>query len=513
MESYFALFTALISALAGAVLTKVTMNKILDLKLSEVKSESMAENARLSERLENKELQAKDLSSRLEAISFELEEKEKDLKKELEKRASAEQKNLRIPELEAALFEREKANEQLQSLAADLKARISEISARLDEERKAASEKLAVLDDAQKKLSDAFKALSSEALKSNNQSFLTLARSEFEKISQHSKQEMESRGKSIELLVKPLKESLEKVDTRIQEIEKSRVGAYSGLMEQLKTLSSTQAKLQSETVNLVKALRTPTVRGRWGEMQLRRVVEMAGMLAYCDFKEQVVLEGDGGKTLRPDMVVHLPNRKHLVVDSKAPLQAYLDALEATDDELKKLKLQDHARQLSTHITKLSQKSYWEQFKESIPEFVVLFLPGEPIFTAALEQDPSLIETGLKQKVLIATPTTLIALFLAVAYGWREGKIEENAKAISELGKELYERIAIFTGHFENLRQAIANTARYYNDSLGSLESRVLVTARRFKDLEVSPKTELKTILGIDSPLRPIQQTGSLELKN
>jgi DNA recombination protein RmuC len=341
-----------------------------------------------------------------------------------------------------------------------------------------------LLDKAQQALRDTFQSLAAQALKENRSSFLDLARTSFEGYQQ------------------PITDTLKKVDQRLTQAERERLEAYSRLSEQIIALGSTATTLS-------RALRTPAVRGRWGEMQLRRVVEIAGMLQRCDFDEQAGVHTDNGR-FRPDVIVHLPGRKRIVVDAKAPLEAFLDAQDCADDETRVMKLQAHSRQVRDHMDRLASKAYWDQVGDS-PEMVVMFLPGETLFSAALQHDLTLIEYGLQQRVLLASPITLIALLTTIAHSWRQEALTENYREVAALGKEFYERLAKFVEHFDDVRRKLDGAVQAYNSAAGSFENRVLVSARRLKELDVTTADEIRETEPIDTVPRVLKQAGLMGL--
>ena len=372
------------------------------------------------------------------------------------------------------------------------KGKLLALQAQREAELKSAEEKLALLHKAQSQLQDSFKALSAEALSKNNTDFLNLAKTTLEKYQEGAKGDLDKRQQAIQKTVEPVGKALEKFEERVNNLEERRTKTDAGLKEQLENLAQSQIRLSQTTTGLVNALRKPEGRGRGGELQLRRTVELAGMINYCDFEEQTNVETDAGERLRPDMLIRLPNERRVVVDSKVPLAAYLDALDEADADVKTTQLERHARHIRDHIKGLSQKKYWSQFDHT-PEFVVLFIPNEAIFSAALEVDPQLIELGVENRVILATPTTLIALLKAIAYGWQQDAVAREAREISALGKELYERIGVVMGYFSSVGRSLGQVVTHYNKAVNSAESRLLVTARKFEALESSTEETLPDV--------------------
>ena len=383
------------------------------------------------------------------------------------------------------------------------KQKLASIEAKYEAEIKAADEKLKLLEEARDSLKDSFKALSADALSKNNESFIKLAEENLKKHQQSAKDDLEKRQQAITKTVEPVGQTLKTFSERVNKIEERRIESEGSIKKELQKISEMHLRLDQATSSLVQALRAPQVRGQWGEMHLRRTVEMAGMINYCDFEEQSSVETDEGQRQRPDMLIRLPNERRVVVDSKVPIAAYLDALETDSSEVQSERMKAHARHLRTHIKDLSTKAYWSQF-DNAPEFVVLFIPNEAIFSAALEEDPSLIELGVENKVILATPTTLIALLKAVAYGWQQEAITREAKEIAALGREIYDRLSVVIGHFVKLGKSIDQSVGNYNKAMNSVDSRLMVTARKFESLESASTEKLPEVNQIEKrPNLPI----------
>lgn len=375
--------------------------------------------------------------------------------------------------------------------------------ASIEEERRHFNDKIEFVEKAKRDLGDLFKNLSSEVFQANSKRFIELAEQNFIKHSELSNMAMDKRKLEIGGLLQPITDSLKSFDSKVSQLEIARISAYSGILEQFKIQQENIAKLNLETNSLVKALHSSSTRGSWGEIQLKRVVELAGMLPYCDFIEQEYSDRNGSRS-RPDMVIKLPNHKNVVVDAKAPLKAYLEALDISDEAQKKLKFKEHAKQVRLHIQTLSNKAYWEQFQPT-PEFVIIFLPGESYFSTAVENDPSLLEYGVDKNVILSTPSSLIALLKAVAYGWKQEKLALNAIEVRDLGQNLYDRVLTLTKYFVDLRKGIESSVFAYNKAVGAIENRVLVTARRFRDLGAASGDDIVQLESVESGLKELSK--------
>ena len=496
-------FSVVAVVIIGVVALLICRRLISGAKKTEI-TKAEAERSLLMAQLETSQKTNDEMRAAMFEKETRIESIQKEHNEEIARRASAEQQVKRINELQEELSKERASLELASSRVLQLEKEKSELSIAAQKDRESFAEKVQLLEEAKKQLSGTFAELSSTALQSNNQQFLALATKTLEGVQDGARLELDHRRKNIEDLIAPVKESLQRVGLQIHDMEVNRKGAYEGLQQQVLSLSQTEQSLRNETANLAKALRAPKVRGVWGEMQLRRVIELAGMLEHCDFLEQSSLETED-RRLRPDVLVRMPGDKTVVVDSKAPLEAYLEAIALDDDGLRNAKLVDHARQVRTHVTNLGKRSYCDALNTT-PDYVVLFLPGEAFYAAAIEHDPTLIEYALQLGVVLAAPTTLIVLLKAIAYGWKEESLKENALEISNLGRELYERLSTMGEHVAKLGRSLDTAVESYNKTVGSLESRVLVKARRFKDLSVTNgnRSELDQLEPIERVPRLLQ---------
>lgn len=444
-----------------------------------------------------------EVRARVGALQASLEERGRELDGLQQRlREEGEQKVKAQTELESARIAAEDSKQLRERLKMEGELRVA-AETKLREAQASLGEQKKLLEEAKRTLTETFQALSAEALKSNNQAFIALARSQFETLQAQAKGDLDTRQKAIDGLIGPLKESLGRYEHQILEMEKTRQKAYGTLDEQLRTLSQANQRLEEETRHLASALSSPLkARGRWGELTLRRVVELAGMSEHCDFSEQETITTDSGRQ-RPDMIVNLPGNRRIAVDAKVPLQAFLDAVNPEKTERERAEaLATHGKLVRGHMNELAERKYWEQVGPEL-ELVVMFMPGESFFSVALEQDPQLIDDGMQKKVVLAIPPTLISLLVSAAYLWQQEKITQNARQISDLGKELYDRLKTFLGHFQTLGSSIERAVDSYNKAVGSMESRVLVSARKFKELGAATGEEITELEPVDEVPRAL----------
>lgn len=376
------------------------------------------------------------------------------------------------------------------------------LKATVNVERRTTDEKVAMIESARAQLTDTFAALSSQALRNSTEEFLKLAQQGMQQFHTRAQSDLDQKEKSIGVLMQPVKEALTRTEQQLRELEKERKEAYGSLSKHLESMAQTQLLLQGETRNLVQALRRPEVRGQWGELTLRRLAELAGMVQYCDFFEQETVKGEEG-SLRPDMIVRMPDGREIVIDVKTPLDAYLSAVEAPDDAIRTWHLERHARKVRDRVRELASRNYWAQFKHS-PDFVVMFIPGDQFLTAALDVDRDLLEYALGQKVVLATPTSFVALLRAVAYGWRQQNLAENAEKIRDLGEDLYQRLSTFTEHLSKLGKNLSSSLDHYNKAVGSFERQVLPGARKFAEMGINPRKPMQDLDQIEKGVRQME---------
>lgn len=417
-------------------------------------------------------------------------------------------KNILIEELKKNKIENDVKLSQLEILEAkfsnlnfihsELEKNHVALEEKFKQEEEKRKENIAFIKTAEQTLSNAFKAISSEVFSKNSESFLTLAKNTFENLHEKTKSEMAANQKSVSEIVNPIKNALENVDIKLKELEHARIEAYTDIKTQMSSMILAENNLRSETNRLASALKSPNTRGRWGEIQLRRVAELAGMTSHCDFLEQVQSETDDGK-VRPDMIIYIPGNRQIIVDAKAPISAFLESLETNNEPERIACLQRHAKLIRTQISKLSNKKYWESYAPC-PEFVILYLPGEGFLTSALEQDPGIIDFGLQEHIIITTPSTLFAALQVICLSWKQDSMTEQAQKIIETGKELYKRLSVMSSHFADLGKSLNSSVNKYNDAMGSLERNVFSSVRKIKDLEMHGRS-LPEIPNIDAHAR------------